>query len=71
MNCYLCDHQGYATAAVAICKDCGAALCREHLDEGLLAPRPTGMTRAPCSHSPLRLAQIRRDEIKRLAAAFE
>lgn len=30
MNCYDCAHIGVQQAAVAICVDCGAAVCSEH-----------------------------------------
>ena len=34
MNCYDCQHNGHRTAAIAVCHDCGAALCHEHTAEG-------------------------------------
>jgi hypothetical protein len=46
---------------VAICRQCGLALCREHLDQGLLAKRPTGLVRAGCGHNPLGSAHWRRE----------
>ncbi len=30
MNCFDCAALGHSTHAVAVCADCGAALCREH-----------------------------------------
>ena len=33
MNCYDCNRQGHASPAVAICHDCGAALCARHTTE--------------------------------------
>ena len=30
MNCFDCSVYGRATPAVAICHDCGAAICAEH-----------------------------------------
>ena len=30
MNCFDCASHGITTAAVAICADCGAALCVDH-----------------------------------------
>jgi hypothetical protein len=32
MNCYDCAAQAMTTPAVAICVDCGVALCLEHAD---------------------------------------
>ena len=34
MNCYDCHRSGDATLAIAICHDCGAALCPDHTAEG-------------------------------------
>ncbi|MEU6394673.1 DUF2180 family protein [Streptomyces sp. NPDC046939] len=31
MNCYDCHQAGTPTAAVAVCRTCGAALCPDHL----------------------------------------
>lgn len=59
MNCYVCDCVDEATEAVAICRQCGVALCREHLDEGLLAQRPSGLVRAGCVHNLLGIARRR------------
>ena len=33
MNCYDCHRSGDTTAAIAICHDCGAALCSDHATE--------------------------------------
>ena len=66
MNCYMCDIEGYATDAVAVCQHCGAALCREHLDYDLLAKRPHGLHRAGCTHALPQRAQIRREQLWRL-----
>jgi hypothetical protein len=47
MNCYVCDKQGRATPAVAICIVCGMALCGEHLireELPVYATVETGMT---------------------------
>jgi hypothetical protein len=33
MNCYVCADRGRTTAAVALCRNCSAALCVEHLAE--------------------------------------
>lgn len=60
MNCYVCDVAGEATPAVAICHHCGVALCRVHLDEDLLMPRPYGMMRSGCMHTPQHDASARR-----------
>jgi hypothetical protein len=61
MNCYVCDENGRATAAVAICQHCGAALCKEHLDEDLLAHRPHGVVKhIGCGHHLVHEARERR-----------
>ncbi len=52
MNCYVCDQEGNATAAVASCKHCGVALCGTHFDEDMHQPRLRGMVRSACSHIP-------------------
>lgn len=31
MKCYICDQEGKATEAIAICIVCGIAVCRKHL----------------------------------------
>ena len=67
MSCYVCDRQGFASNAVAVCQDCGAALCREHLDESLLARRPGGLSRTSCSHALQAFAWLRRSEAEPLA----
>lgn len=51
MHCYVCDDEGQATPAVALCKHCGVALCRAHLDEELANAGPGG-TDLTCSHEP-------------------
>ena len=53
MNCYACDASGTTKAAVAICRHCGVAMCRAHLDEDLLLARPHGMIRHACTHNPV------------------
>ena len=60
MNCYICDARERETPAVAVCHHCGVALCRHHLDEDLLAPRPEGLVRRECLHDPLHSAKQRR-----------
>ena len=32
MNCYDCNNHGNDTPAVAVCHDCGAGLCADHVD---------------------------------------
>jgi hypothetical protein len=65
MNCYMCDGADRATEAVAICRNCGIALCREHIDEALTAERPTGLVRVGCVHNPIGTAR-RRESIRAL-----
>jgi hypothetical protein len=60
MNCYVCDNEGRVTSAVATCHHCGAALCREHLDDDLLSPRGHGHIRQHCTHDLVHSAQARR-----------
>ncbi|GAA2634011.1 DUF2180 family protein [Streptomyces axinellae] len=33
MNCYDCSNEGTDTPAVAVCVDCGAAVCARHLHD--------------------------------------
>jgi hypothetical protein len=61
MHCYLCDSSGQPTEAVAVCRHCGLALCRDHVDEALLAERPAGLARPGCIHNPIGWARVRRD----------
>jgi hypothetical protein len=61
MNCYMCDCWDRATEAVAICRHCGIALCREHVDEALLARRPAGLAGPSCIHNPVGTARWRED----------
>jgi hypothetical protein len=63
MNCYICDSQQHEVPAVAICQYCGIALCRDHLDEDLLAPRTQDLTRRGCMHSPVHSAHVRRGRV--------
>jgi len=60
VNCYVCDGTGQATPAVATCTNCQVGLCREHLDQDLLATGPGG-TRLGCTHDPARAAEKRDD----------
>ena len=49
MNCYVCEYDAQIpTPAVAICKNCGVALCMTHLAE-MQANRPGG-TEMGCPH---------------------
>lgn len=57
MHCYVCDGNDRTVPAVAICQNCGVALCREHLDEDLLVPRAQGLVRQGCTHTPVHSAQ--------------
>lgn len=66
MNCYLCDNGSEATDAVAICQHCGVALCRDHVDQDLLAQRPAGLVRRGCTHNPLGAAAARRKDLEDL-----
>lgn len=59
MNCYVCDRHGRVTPAVAICGNCGVALCGGHLEDELLAPRPGGASYS-CSHDPVAWARAAR-----------
>ncbi|WP_405987899.1 DUF2180 family protein [Streptomyces sp. NBC_00986] len=44
MNCYECHESGRTTAAVAVCRNCGAALCPEHIKVNAQhLERPEGM----------------------------
>ena len=61
MNCYLCDSVGQVTEAVAICRECGVALCRGHMDQGLVAHRPAGLVRTGCRHDTVGTAHRRRE----------
>lgn len=69
MNCYLCDCDDRSTDAVAICRHCGIALCREHVDEALVADRPAGLVRASCIHNPIGVAR-RRESIRALESLW-
>ncbi|MFE0178215.1 DUF2180 family protein [Streptomyces sp. NPDC059002] len=47
MECFDCSEQGHRAASVAICQDCGAALCGEHVTAVEHLPhRVAGMGRA-------------------------
>jgi hypothetical protein len=50
MNCYDCQHNGQRTAAIAVCRDCGAALCPDHTTE---ATHHLTVTRALNRHIPV------------------
>lgn len=50
MNCYDCAAHGQDTPAVAICADCGAALCRDH---ARLTPRWLTRTAAVMREIPV------------------
>lgn len=69
MNCYVCDSNDRANEAVAICHHCGIALCREHVDQALLASRPAGHVRPGCIHNPIGTAR-RRESIRALESMW-
>jgi hypothetical protein len=69
MICYLCDNGDRAAEAVAICRHCGIALCREHADEAVLADRPAGLVRAGCTHNLIATAR-RRESIRELESLW-
>lgn len=69
MNCYVCDQSGRVSPAVAVCHHCGAALCREHLDQDLLAQRAHGHIRHRCSHDLVHAAEARRRDADRAPVA--
>ena len=56
MNCYDCHHNGRQTAAIAICHDCGAALCPDHATEG---SRNLSVVRATSWQTPVEPPQRR------------
>ena len=63
MNCYVCDNDGHASGAVAVCQHCGAALCRDHLDQELLTRKPSGLAPSTgCSHGLRHAARERRED---------
>ena len=45
-TCYVCDHRGFASNAVEVRQDCGAALCREHLDQSRPGRKPAARVRS-------------------------
>ena len=59
MNCFDCAATGITTVAVAVCSDCGAGLCADHVQvEAHWLTRtaviePHGRRRAPGAHDPL------------------
>jgi Uncharacterized protein conserved in archaea (DUF2180) len=69
MNCYMCDNDDQVSEAVAICRHCGIALCREHVDKALLASRPAGLVRSGCIHNPIGTAR-RRESIRALESLW-
>ncbi len=69
MNCYVCDSGGRSAEAVAICRHCGIALCREHIDQALVAKRPAGLVRVGCIHNPIGTAR-RRESIRELESLW-
>jgi hypothetical protein len=65
MNCYIYDGHERATEAVVICRHCSIALCREHVDEALLANWPAGLAGPGCIHNAIGTAR-RRQSIRGL-----
>ena len=63
------DRGNRVTEAVAICRHCGIALCRWHVDEALLADRPGGLVRPGCIHNPIGTAR-RRESIRALESLW-
>jgi hypothetical protein len=49
MECYECAQQGNTTAAVSICRNCGAGLCLEHTHQA--AEYRVGGTVFGCPHT--------------------
>ena len=53
MNCYDCAVSGAYRDAVAVCADCGAAVCVEHaIPPGTGSPAPTSSTASSASNRP-------------------
>ncbi len=69
MNCYMCDRTGATTEAVAICQHCGASLCRDHLDDDLLAQKAAGFHRSGCTHALVQAAQRRQRDLRPMIAS--
>lgn len=59
MNCYVCDSNERLSEAVAVCKHCGVALCRDHFDAELLASRMSWPPAPACTHHPMHAAASR------------
>lgn len=49
MNCFECARSGSKTTAVALCRDCQAGLCLDHLRAAATAPAKGG-TYTSCAH---------------------
>jgi hypothetical protein len=48
MHCYMCDRDGRAQVAVAVCPDCFVGLCADHLAQEFQHPRTE--PHYTCSH---------------------
>ena len=59
MNCHECARDGSERPAVAICLNCGVAMCMQHLDEERARSGPGG-TQIGCGHSVSPAAQQHR-----------
>lgn len=56
MECYECAREGTAAAAVAVCRECGAAVCVRHVrTEETEILKPAGMGKVTSDQSARRL----------------
>jgi Uncharacterized protein conserved in archaea (DUF2180) len=49
MNCLICARTGAERTAVALCPNCGAGLCLDHVEQNARADGPGG-TLLACGH---------------------
>jgi len=52
MNCYECSMQDTTTTAICVCSQCGAALCREHVNVCVDEIIHTSAVGVPTIHDP-------------------
>ena len=68
MNCHICHSFGHENEAVAVCNECGAGVCQEHLEDAIVAARRERLHLLGCSHAVARTDRDRRERAH-LAAA--
>jgi len=50
VNCHICHILGQENEAFAVCSECGAAVCQEHMEEAIVDATRDRLHLPGCSH---------------------